>query len=194
MGLRALPSTVGVAQGACDCAPRGACHQPQSDTAHLVLRAPATPAQAPPAHRQTTPPSGCALRLPTTCGPSTSVRRDRGSASRQVCSTSSTAHQRVSGCRRSHSIDADGVVATIERLVAQREAPAHLRTDNGPELVQAALTPRRRMLNTEDFADLLEAQVVLEDWANRIQHLPATPIPRRTHPGRCLHRLHRSLE
>ena len=37
------------------------------------------------------------------------------------------------------SIDADGVVATIERLIAQRGAPAHLRMDNGPEFVSAAL-------------------------------------------------------
>ena len=93
-----------------------------------------------------------------------------------------------------HSIDADGVVAAVERLIAQRGAPAHLRMDNGPELVSAALRDwcriwgthtahiepgspwenpyiesfngRRRdeCLNTEDFADLLEARVVLEDW------------------------------
>ena len=93
-----------------------------------------------------------------------------------------------------HSIDADGVVAVIERLVHQRGAPAHLRMDNGPELVSAALRDwcriwgthtayiepgspwenpyiesfngrlRDECLNTEDFADLLEAQVVLEDW------------------------------
>ena len=38
-----------------------------------------------------------------------------------------------------HSIDVDGVVAAIECLVHQRGAPAHLRMDNGPELVSAAL-------------------------------------------------------
>ena len=90
-------------------------------------------------------------------------------------------------------IDAAGVAAAIERLTAQRGAPAHLRMDNGPELVSAALRDwcriwgthtahiepgspgenpyiesfngrlRDECLNTEDFADLLEAQVVLED-------------------------------
>ena len=93
-----------------------------------------------------------------------------------------------------HSIAADGVVAAVERLIAQRGAPAHLRMDNGPELVSAALRDwcriwgthtahiepgspwenpyiesfngrlRDECLNTEDFADLLEARVVLEDW------------------------------
>ena len=92
------------------------------------------------------------------------------------------------------SIDADSVVATIEQLVASRGAPAHLRMDNGPELTAAALrdwcriwgthtayiepgspweTPfvesfngrlRDECLNVEDFAGILEAQVILEDW------------------------------
>ena len=87
-------------------------------------------------------------------------------------------------------IDADGVVATVERLVAGRGAPAHLRMDNGPELVSAALrdwcrilgthtayiepgspweTPfngrlRDECLNIEDFANITEARAVLEDW------------------------------
>ncbi len=93
-----------------------------------------------------------------------------------------------------HSINADSVVDAVERLVHRRGAPAHLRMDNGPELVSAALRDwcriwgthtayiepgspwenpyiesfngrlRDECLNTEDFADLLEAQVVLEDW------------------------------
>ena len=93
-----------------------------------------------------------------------------------------------------HSIDSDGVVAVVERLVADRGAPRHLRMDNGPELTAAALrdwcriwgthtayiepgspweTPfvesfngrlRDECLNTEDFASILEAQVILEDW------------------------------
>ena len=93
-----------------------------------------------------------------------------------------------------HRIDSDGVVGTVERLAASRGAPAHLRMDNGPELISAALRDwcriwgthtayiepgspwenpyiesfngrlRDECLNTEDFADLLEAQVVLEDW------------------------------
>ena len=46
------------------------------------------------------------------------------------------------------SIDADGVDAAIERLVAQRGAPAHLRMDNGPELVSVALRERCRIWGT----------------------------------------------
>jgi putative transposase len=39
-----------------------------------------------------------------------------------------------------HSIDADDVVATMHRLVAQRgAAPAYVRFDNGPEFVAHAL-------------------------------------------------------
>ena len=93
-----------------------------------------------------------------------------------------------------HSIDADGVVATIGRLVAARGSPAHLRMDNGPELTAEALrdwcriwgahtayiepgspweTPfietfngrlRDECLNTEDFANITEARAVLENW------------------------------
>ena len=94
----------------------------------------------------------------------------------------------------SHSIDADGVIATVQRLVAGRGAPAHLRMDNGPELISATLrdwcriwgthtayiepgspweTPfiesfngrlRDECLNVEDFANITEARAVLEDW------------------------------
>ena len=86
--------------------------------------------------------------------------------------------------------------------------------DNGPELTAAALrdwsriwgthtayiepgspweTPfvesfngrlRDECLNVEDFASILEAQVILDELESRIQQLPATPIPRRAHPRR----------
>ena len=47
-----------------------------------------------------------------------------------------------------HSIDADGVAAAVERLIAQRGAPADLRMDNGPELVSAALRDWCRIWGT----------------------------------------------
>ena len=47
-----------------------------------------------------------------------------------------------------HSIDADGVIGTVERLVAQRGAPVHLRMDNGPELASAALRDWCRIWGT----------------------------------------------
>ena len=95
--------------------------------------------------------------------------------------------------REALTIHAARSIDTVERLVAQRGAPTHLRMDNGPELVSAALRDwcriwgthtayiepgspwenpyiesfngrlRDECLNTEDFADLLEAQVVLEE-------------------------------
>jgi putative transposase len=90
--------------------------------------------------------------------------------------------------------DADTVVAVIEALVAERGAPAHLRMDNGPELIGWALRDwcrlagtattyiepgapwenpfvesfngrvRDELLNIEDFGSLLEAQVLVEAW------------------------------
>ncbi len=90
------------------------------------------------------------------------------------------------------SCDADQVVAVIESLVATRGAPEHLRMDNGPELAAWALRDwcrlagtattyiepgspwenpfiesfngqvRDELLNVEEFASLLEAQVVVE--------------------------------
>ena len=92
-----------------------------------------------------------------------------------------------------HSINSHSVIDTVERVVALRGAPAHLRTDNGPELTAAALrhwcriwdthttyiepgsrweTPfvesvdgrlRDECLNIEDFTNILEAQVILKD-------------------------------
>jgi transposase InsO family protein len=92
------------------------------------------------------------------------------------------------------SIDADGVVEVVSRLVAERGAPTHLRMDNGPELAAWALRDwcriwgthssyiepgspwenpfvesfngrlRDECLNIEDFGDLQEAAIVIEDW------------------------------
>jgi putative transposase len=96
--------------------------------------------------------------------------------------------------RVGRTCDADQVVAVIEALVAERGAPGHLRMDNGPELIAWALREwcrlagtstayiepgspwenpfvesfngrvRDELLNVEDFASLLEAQVVVEGW------------------------------
>jgi len=96
--------------------------------------------------------------------------------------------------RVGRTCDADQVVAVIETLVAQRGAPAHLRMDNGPELIAWALRDwcrlagtgtvyiepgapwqnpfiesfngrvRDELLNVEEFGSLAEAQVVVEAW------------------------------
>lgn len=92
------------------------------------------------------------------------------------------------------SITADQTVTVLERLVAQRGAPTHIRCDNGPEMTAHALIDwcaaqstttsyidpgapwqnpfvesfhsrvRDELLNLELFSCLAEAQVVIEDW------------------------------
>jgi putative transposase len=92
------------------------------------------------------------------------------------------------------SIDADRVVATLDRLTLTRGAPAFVRFDNGPEFIAAAVADwcrfnrvgtvfidpgspwqnawiesfngrlRDEFLNGWQFDNLLEAQVLIEDW------------------------------
>ena len=90
--------------------------------------------------------------------------------------------------------DAGGMGACLERLVAERGAPAHVRFDHGPEFIAYAVADwcrfngtdalfidpgspwqngwiesfngrlRDEYLNGQRFDSLLEAQVLLEDW------------------------------
>ena len=92
------------------------------------------------------------------------------------------------------SIDADAVVATLDRLAAARGAPAYVRFDNGPEFIAHAVADwcrfngvatvfidpgspwqnawiesfngrlRDELLNGWQFDSLLEARVIIEDW------------------------------
>jgi putative transposase len=92
------------------------------------------------------------------------------------------------------NIDADKVVTTLDRIAAERGAPAYVRFDNGPEFIAAAVADwcrfnttttvfiepgspwqnawiesfngrlRDELLNSELFDNLLEARVVIEDW------------------------------
>ena len=92
------------------------------------------------------------------------------------------------------SIDADGVVAVLERLARERGAPAYVRFDHGPEFIAGAVNDwcrfngtdtvfidpgspwqngwiesfngrlRDEFLNIQLFETLFEAQVLLEDW------------------------------
>ena len=92
------------------------------------------------------------------------------------------------------SIDADRVVATLDRLVVERGAPAFVRFDNGPEFIAYAVADwcrfngvgavfidpgspwqnawiesfngrlRDELLNAWRFDSLLEAKVLIEDW------------------------------
>jgi putative transposase len=92
------------------------------------------------------------------------------------------------------SIDADKVVATLDRLALERGAPAYLRFDNGPEFIAYAVADwcrfngvdtifidpgspwqnawiesfnsrmRDELLNGWHFDSLLEARVLIEQW------------------------------
>ncbi len=92
------------------------------------------------------------------------------------------------------SIDADKVVATLERLAMERGAPAFVRFDHGPEFIAAAVADwcrfngvntvfidpgspwqnawiesfngrlRDELLNGWQFDSQLEAKVLIEDW------------------------------
>lgn len=94
------------------------------------------------------------------------------------------------------SINADGVVAVLERLTIERGAPVYIRFDNGPEFVAHAIADwcrfngtgamfidpgspwqnawiesfngrlRDELLNGWRFDSLLEARVIIEDWRN----------------------------
>ncbi len=96
--------------------------------------------------------------------------------------------------RVGRTCDADQVVATVEAVVAERGAPAHLRMDNSAEMIAWALrdwcrladtrstyidpgspwqTPwvesfngrvRDELLNVEEFGTLVEAQILTEAW------------------------------
>jgi putative transposase len=98
------------------------------------------------------------------------------------------------------NIDADTVAATLDRLVAERRAPEHLRMDNGPEMTANALRDwcqfsdtgtayiepgspwqnpfvesfhsrvRDELLDVEQFSCLAEAQVVIGDWQEDYNH------------------------
>jgi putative transposase len=97
-------------------------------------------------------------------------------------------------------IDADRTVEVLERLAAQRAAPAHLRCDNGPEMTAHALRDwcelsgtgtafidpgspwqnpyvesfhsrvRDELLDVEEFSCLAEARVVIGDWQEDYNH------------------------
>ena len=92
------------------------------------------------------------------------------------------------------SIDADRVVATLDRLVVERGVPGFVRFDNGPEFIAYAVADwcrfngvgavfidpgspwqnawiesfngrlRDELLNAWRFDSLLEAKVLIEDW------------------------------
>jgi len=95
------------------------------------------------------------------------------------------------------SITGDDVVTVLERLVAERGVPLHVRMDNGPELIAWILRDwcrlrglgtiyiepgspwenpwvesfngraRDELLIITEFGSLIEARVLIEDWRNQ---------------------------
>ena len=49
------------------------------------------------------------------------------------------------------SIDADGVVACLDELVAKRGAPAYVRFDNGPEFIANAISDWSRFSGADSL-------------------------------------------
>ena len=112
------------------------------------------------------------------------------------------------------SIDADHVVAVLDRLAVQRGAPVFVRFDNGPEFVAHAVDDwcrfngtgamfidpgspwqnawiesfngrlRDELLNSWRFDSLLEARVDHRGLALRLQRRTTPHRPRRPHPNR----------
>ncbi|MBI2710061.1 MAG: transposase family protein [Actinobacteria bacterium] len=109
------------------------------------------------------------------------------------------------------SIDADRAVATLDRLTSTRGAPAFVRFDNGPEFIANAVADwcrfnsvgtvlidpgspwqnawiesfngrlRDELLNGSQFDNLLEAQVITEDWrVDYNEHRPHSAHGHRT--------------
>lgn len=111
-------------------------------------------------------------------------------------------------------IDADGVVAVLDRLTLKHGAPVYVRFDNGPEFIAPAVgdwcrfnsagslfidpgSPwqnawvesfngrlRDELLNSWRFDSLLEARVMIEDWRRDYKRQQAPLRPRRAHPSR----------
>ena len=103
-------------------------------------------------------------------------------------------------CLAARSINAEQTVDVLDNLVQGRQTPAHIRCDNGPELVAETLKDwcrwagvitnyiepgapwqnpyvesfnghlRRELLDLESFNSLYEAQVLLEDWRQEYNH------------------------
>ena len=107
-------------------------------------------------------------------------------------------------------IDADDVVAVLDRLRLERGVPQYVRFDNGPEFIAGAVADwcrfntvdtvfidpgspwqnawiesfngklRDELLNLWRFDSLLEARVLYRGLADRLQHEQTTHRPRRS--------------
>ncbi len=111
------------------------------------------------------------------------------------------------------SIDADRVVATLDRVAFERSAPAFVRFDHGPEFIAAAVADwcrfngvgtvfidpgspwqnawiesfngrlRDELLNGWQFDSLLEATVLIEDWRIESRYAGDPLAVRSARPG-----------
>ena len=149
--------------------------------------------EAPPGHRSA-PRGLCVPSGPTWCGPWTSSSTPPGPPTLKLLNVVDEYSRECLAIDVARSIDADGVVATLERLAADRGAPTYVRFDHGPEFIAYAVADwcrfngtdtvfidpgspwqngwiecfngrmRDEHLNGQLFDSLLEAQVFIEDW------------------------------
>ena len=142
------------------------------------------------------PPSGrCARSARTPCGRWTSSSTSPSTAAPSSCSTSIDEYTReCPAIVVDRSIDADAVVAILDRLALAAGRAAVVRFDNGPEFIAHAVRDwcrfngvatvfidpgspwqnawiesfngrlRDELLNGWQFDSLLEARVIIEDW------------------------------
>ena len=98
------------------------------------------------------------------------------------------------------SLTAGAVIAVLAALIGRRGAPRHIRSDNGPEFIAKAIRGwlakeavealyiapgapwengyaesfhsrlRDELLNAEEFASLLEARVLAQEWQDNYNH------------------------
>jgi putative transposase len=98
------------------------------------------------------------------------------------------------------SLTAGAVIAVLAALIGRRGAPRHIRSDNGPEFIAKAIRGwlakeavevlyiapgapwengyaesfhsrlRDELLNAEEFASLLEARVLAQEWRDEYNH------------------------
>ena len=76
------------------------------------------------------------------------------------------------------SIDADGVVACLERLAAERGAPAYVRFDHGPEFIAYAVADWCRF-NGTDTVFIDPGSPWQNAWIEIVQRPPTRRVPQR---------------
>ncbi len=104
--------------------------------------------EAPPGHRGG---GRFFLTHPTQCGlgPRLPVRPDHRRKDAEAIERDRRIHEKCLAIDVGRSIDADGVVACLDRLAKDRGAPAYVRFDHGPEFIAYAVADWYRFNDTD---------------------------------------------